>query len=146
MNFSISIIDIVNKNSGNVTVTEKAPYILETTTQNGGLANEQKIYNIKGSTLSKSKIIIATIKIERLTATNTRAFFKMPSINSKYNIRLIPRSTSKDVITANTDYRNGEYVHTYVFDVLYRNSKSISIQENATGNLIYKKEKEVMLV
>ena len=137
MNFSINIIDIINKNSGVVTVTEKPPYILETTTKNGGLTNEQIIYNIKGSTSSKGRIIIATIKIERLIATNTRAFFKMPSISSKYNIKLVPKSVKKDIITANTDYRNGEYIHTYLFDVLYNNTKSVSVQSNATGNLVY---------
>ena len=137
MNFSINIVDITNSNSGVVTVTEKPPYRLKTTTKNGGEEKgEQITYNIKGSKSSKSKIVIATIKIEKNSA--NRAFFKKPSINSKYNIKLVEKSVEKSTITSSAVYRNGEYIVTYTFDVVYQGVSQIGVKDNAIAHLIYK--------
>ena len=80
MNFSINIIDNINNNSGTVTVTRVSTYILTTSTKFGGHAKEQKIYNIKGSTNSKARITIATIKIE---AASGKRFIKPPSLSPR---------------------------------------------------------------
>ena len=137
MNFSINIVNITNSNSGVVTVTEKPPYRLKTTTKNGGEEKgEQITYNIKGSKSSKSKIVIATIKIEKNSA--NRAFFKKPSINSKYNIKLVEKSVEKSTITSSAIYRNGEYIVTYTFDVVYQGVSQIGVKDNAIAHLIYK--------
>jgi len=134
MNFSINIVDSINKNSGIVTLTGKAPYRLTTTTKYGGFKGEQKIYNIKGSTSSKGRITIATIKIEASHAT-AREFIQAPSLSSKYNIKLIP----KDIEEKTADYNDDrKYVYSYLFDVIYYNTVSVNKQDNAVASLVYK--------
>tara|TARA_R110002020_G_scaffold254117_2_gene467859 strand:- start:12454 stop:13980 length:1527 start_codon:yes stop_codon:yes gene_type:complete len=136
MNFSINIIDITNNNSGAVTITERLPYRLKTTTKNGGKEKgEQIIYNIKGSKLSKNKVVVATIKIEKNSA--NRAFFKKPSISSKHSIKLVLKSVEKSTVASSAVYRDGEYIVTYVFDIVYQGTSAINIQDNAIANLIY---------
>jgi len=134
MNFSINIVDSINKNSGIVTLTGKAPYRLTTTTKYGGFKGEQKIYNIKGSTSSKSRIIIATIKIEASHAT-AREFIQAPSLSSRYNIKLIQKSIEQKTADYGGDR---DYVYSYLFDVVYFNTVSIGRQDSATAVLVYK--------
>ena len=142
MNFSINIIDNINNNSGDVTFTPKATYRLETLTKNGGFRNEQKIYNIKGSTRSKTRITIATVKIAYNSSKASlfkRYFTKTPALKTNSNIRLVLKNVETyNVDSGNTVYRSGNYNHTYTFDVTYLSTKSVSKQDGVVASLIYK--------
>ena len=129
MNFSINIIDNVNSNSGTVTVTRKSPYVLTTSTKLSGYAKEQKIYNIKGSTSSKKRITIATVKIE--SASGNR-FVKPPSLSSKNNIKFILSSVER--VTSSSGHR---HVVSYLFNVIYYNTVSTGTQDGINASLIY---------
>ena len=139
MNFSIDIIDNVNNNSGTVTVTGVSPYTLITSTKLGGFTKEQKIYNIKGSTNSKGRITVATIKIEATytvdssgVKTYTKRFIKSPSLNSKNNIKFILNS-----IEQSTSSSGHKHATSYLFNVIYYNTSSVVTQDGVSANLVY---------
>ena len=129
MNFSINIVDNINSNSGVVTVDQKSPYRLTSSTEFGGFKGEQKIYNIKGSTSSKSRITIATIRID---ANSGKRFIKSPSLNSKNNIKLILNSVDKT-----TSSSGHKYISSYLFNVVYYNTVSVSKQDGISADLVY---------
>ena len=142
MNFSINIVDNISSNSGGVTFTPQATYRLETLTKNGGFRNEQKIYNIKGSTRSKNRITIATVEI---TFNSTKAqyskrfFAKTPFLKTDSNIKLVLKDVETySIANSDTSYRPGKYNHTYTFSIVYLNTKSISKQDGVVASLIYK--------
>lgn len=142
MRFSINIVDNIGSNSGDITVTRKAPYTLDTLTNNGGFRNEQKVYNIEGSIPSNSRVVIATIKIayKNSKAQYSKRFFaKAPFLKTNNNVKLVLKSTETYSITdSDTQYRPGSYNHTYTFDVTYLNTKPTSRQNAVVANLIYK--------
>lgn len=133
MNFSLNIIDNINSNSGTVSVTRKGPYRLTTTTKNSGFENEQRIYNIKGSTTSKKRLTIATISIE--STSDKSEFIQTPSLKSSSNLKLKLVSSVQKTATFNPTRK---YISSYVFDVVYFNTVSVSSQDNVFANLIYK--------
>lgn len=130
MNFSINIVDNINSNSGTVTVTKKTPYVLSTTTKQGGFKNEQKKYIIKGSTTSKSRVTIATIKFE---VGDNKEFSASPSLSSSNNIKLVLNN-----IERKTASNGRKYVNSYLFNLVYYNTVSTSPQDDISANLIYK--------
>ena len=139
MQFSVNIIDFINRNSGVVTFTAVDSFIISESTKFGGFADEQKIYNIKGNTSLTGSFKIASIKIEtKATSNRLRHFLNAPSLSSNSNITFLFKSAENEIV-ANEDakHRPGTYTKSYNFDIMYFNTSSVGTASNLIAELIY---------
>ena len=139
MQFSVNIIDFINRNSGVVTFTAVDSFIISESTKFGGFADEQKIYNIKGTTSLTGSFKIASVKIEtKATSNRLRHFLNTPSLNSNSNITFLFKSVENEVVVnEDAKHRPGTYAKSYNFDIMYFNTSSVGTASNLTGELIY---------